>query len=66
MTDDELAKIDPKELQRLADELLETNAELRELVEKYERELQAPALRAVTVRPVYGVRFGHTENGSAA
>ncbi len=50
-----------KELHRLIDELIETNADLRERLGRYEREPQH-----VTVRPVYGVRFGRAENGSAA
>lgn len=56
---DEPTEVDDlEELHRLIDELIETNADLRARLARYER--------AVTVRPVYGVRFGHTENGSAA
>lgn len=52
---------DLEELHRLIDELIETNADLRERLGRYERTPQH-----VTVRPVYGVRFGRAENGSAA
>lgn len=59
MNDDEQTELESlEELHRLIDELIETNADLRERLGRYERN--------VTVRPVYGVRFGHVENGSAA
>lgn len=58
MNDDEQTELESlEELHRLIDELIETNADLRERLGRYERN--------VTVRPVYGVRFVN-ENGSAA